>query len=231
MSFTELVGQNICWRAVAPSRPRLWKKGQKFADDQPHMFFVVSGRVRLMALAAEGSEKTLWYLREGCCFNETPSFILLGHENPLVMGDARYYHECVEDSYICSFTGEEVRKIGLQKPELLLNLCHSFSFKVTLLSQQVISLSLESQTTRVCKFLASRIVPGAQPLRARRDISYREMADLLGMHCISLYKVLRQAQSRGLLRFDKSCEDIFILRPEEFFKEAHLAPTAYGQPS
>ena len=111
---------------------------------------------------------------------------------------------------------------------MLLNLCHSFSFKVTLLSQQVVSLSLESQMTRVCKFLASRIVPGSQPLRARRDMSYREMADLLGMHRISLYKILRQAQGRGLLRFDKNSEDVLILQPAEFFKEAHLPPAACG---
>lgn len=192
------------------------------------MFFVVSGRVRLMALAEEGGEKTLWYLRDGCCFNETPLFAINGGMDMRIMGDARFYHECVEDSYLCAFSVEDVLRLGARQPELLLNLCHSFSFKVTLLSQQVVSLSLESQMTRVCKFLASRIVPGSQPLRARRDMSYREMADLLGMHRISLYKILRQAQGRGLLRFDKNSEDVLILQPAEFFKEAHLPPAACG---
>ena len=228
MSFTELVGQNMCWRTVAPARPRLWKKGHKFNDDVPQMFFVVSGRVRLMALAEEGGEKTLWYLRDGCCFNETPLFAINGGMDMRIMGDARFYHECVEDSYLCAFSVEDVLRLGARQPELLLNLCHSFSFKVTLLSQQVVSLSLESQMTRVCKFLASRIVPGSQPLRARRDMSYREMADLLGMHRISLYKILRQAQGRGLLRFDKNSEDVLILQPAEFFKEAHMPPAACG---
>lgn len=228
MSFTELVGQNMCWRTAAPARPRLWKKGHKFNDDVPQMFFVVSGRVRLMALAEEGGEKTLWYLRDGCCFNETPLFAINGGMDMRIMGDARFYHECVEDSYLCAFSVEDVLRLGARQPELLLNLCHSFSFKVTLLSQQVVSLSLESQMTRVCKFLASRIVPGSQPLRARRDMSYREMADLLGMHRISLYKILRQAQGRGLLRFDKNSEDVLILQPAEFFKEAHLPPAACG---
>ena len=122
-----------------------------------------------MALAEEGGEKTLWYLRDGCCFNETPLFAINGGMDMRIMGDARFYHECVEDSYLCAFSVEDVLRLGARQPELLLNLCHSFSFKVTLLSQQVVSLSLESQMTRVCKFLASRIVPGSQPLRARRD--------------------------------------------------------------
>ena len=81
---------------------------------------------------------------------------------------------------------------------------------------------MESQLTRICKFLASRIVPGSEPLRAKRDISYRDMADLLGMHRITLYKVMRQAQERGLFSFDKNSDEIFILKPEEFYKEAQL---------
>lgn len=81
---------------------------------------------------------------------------------------------------------------------------------------------MESHLTRICKFLASRIVPGSEPLRAKRDISYRDMADLLGMHRITLYKVMRQAQERGLFSFDKNSDEIFILKPDEFYKEAHM---------
>lgn len=81
---------------------------------------------------------------------------------------------------------------------------------------------MESHLTRICKFLASRIVPDSEPLRAKRDISYRDMADLLGMHRITLYKVMRQAQERGLFSFDKNSDEIFILKPDEFYKEAHL---------
>ena len=42
------------------------------------------------------------------------------------------------------------------------------------------------------------------------------------MHRITLYKVLRQAQSRGLLSFDKNSDEVFILNPQEFYKEAHM---------
>ncbi|WP_143142612.1 MULTISPECIES: hypothetical protein [Desulfovibrio] len=57
MSFTELVKHNECWRDVVAGRPRQWKKGYKFADDTARMYFLVSGRVRLVALAADGGEK------------------------------------------------------------------------------------------------------------------------------------------------------------------------------
>ena len=222
MSFTELLRQNECWRNVALTKPRLYRKGYKFYDSQPEMYFLVSGRVRLMALAPDGSEKTLWYLGDGSCFNETPMF-LEGEKNiASTQSEVRFFHDCAEDCYICAFTRDDVRRLGTNHPELLLNLCKSYSVKVTLLSKNAVSLSIESQLTRICKFLASRIVPGTEPLRARRDISYRDMADLLGMHRITLYKVMRQAQAHGLFSFDKNSDEIFILKPDEFYREAHM---------
>lgn len=206
---------------MVTGRPRLWKKGYKFADESDKMYFLVSGRVRLIALSSDGGEKTLWYLGDGCCFNEVPLFSSQEEKSLLRLGDIRFYHECTENCYLHTFSLQEVQKFGKEKPDLLLNLCQSYATKVTLLSLQLVSLSLESQLTRVCKYLASRLVPGSAPLRAKRDLSYREMADLLGMHRISLYKVMRQAQDRGLWEFDKNCDEIVILQPSVFFKEAH----------
>ena len=222
VSFTELFRQNECWRSVALTKPRLFRKGHKFYDNQPEMYFLVSGRVRLMALAPDGSEKTLWYLGDGSCFNETP--MLMEDDKHMAFGqnEVRFFHECAEDCYIYTFTRDEVYRLGMEKPELFYNLCKSYSVKVTLLSRNSVSLCIESQLTRICKFLASRIVPGSNPLCAKRDISYREMADLLGMHRITLYKVMRQAQSRGLFSFDKNSDEIFILRQDEFYREARM---------
>jgi len=222
MSFTELLKQNECWRSVATTKPRLFRKGYRFYENLPEMYFLVSGKVRLMAQVPDGNEKTLWYLGDGSCFNETPMFYIANGGMISAGAEVRFCHECAEDCYLCTFTYDDVRRLSMERPELLLNLCCSYSLKVTLLSKNVISLSLESQLTRICKFLASRIVPDSQPLRARRDISYRDMAGLLGMHRITLYKVLRQAQSRGLLSFDKNSDEVFILNPQEFYKEAHM---------
>ena len=76
MSFTELLKQNECWRSVATTKPRLFRKGYRFYEDLPEMYFLVSGKVRLMAQVPDGNEKTLWYLGDGSCFNETPMFYM-----------------------------------------------------------------------------------------------------------------------------------------------------------
>ena len=76
--------------------------------------------------------------------------------------------------------------------------------------------------TRVCKYLASRIVQGSNPLCAHRDMSYREMADLLGMHRTSIHKVMRQWQAEGIWDFDRNSSDVIILQPDAFFEEASM---------
>ena len=45
--------------------------------------------------------------------------------------------------------------------------------------------------------------------------------DARGVHRITLYKAMREAQSRGLLSFDKNSDEIVILQPKTFFYEAH----------
>ena len=97
MSFTELLRQNECWRSVALTKPRLFRKGHKFYDNQPEMYFLVSGRVRLMAQAPDGSEKSLWYLGDGSCFNETPMFMDGDKNIPSGQGEVRFFHDCSED--------------------------------------------------------------------------------------------------------------------------------------
>ena len=224
MSFAELVAQNHCWKNISSEKPRLYTKNSTFEDG--YMYFLVSGKLRLTALSANGGEKIIWYLGEGCCFNEIILFLETSNTAPLASDTANFRYECVDNCYVQRFTPEQVRRLGKSHPELLLNLCQSYSVKVALLAQQVVSLSVESHLTRVCKFLAARIIPGSNPMRARRDLPLFEMADLLGMHRITLYKALRSAQSRGLLTFDKHSDEVVILQPEVFFHEAHVTMPA-----
>lgn len=105
---------------------------------------------------------------------------------------------------------------------MLLNLCHSFSLKVTLLAQNMASFTLETPRQRVYKYLAAHIEPGSNPPRIQRTMPYVEMANLLGMHRISLYKILTAAQKSGILAFDKKKTSITVLQPDAFFRNAGL---------
>lgn len=231
LCFAELTNLNSCWKALAQENLSTYKKGYRFPPHHESMFFILRGRVRLVALTPDGEEKNLWYMREGCFFNETPAFFQGSPDADcpksqviysVFMTTSSFFHECTEDSLLGVTSFTRVKEIGMKHPDMLLNLCHSFSLKVTLLAQSMASFTLETPRQRVYKYLAARIEPGSNPPRIRRTMSYIEMANLLGMHRISLYKILNAAQKSGILAFDKKKTCITVLQPEIFFRNAGL---------
>ena len=165
LSFMELTNLNLCWKELAQENVFTCKKGYRFPSRHDLLYFILRGRVRLAALTPEGEEKNLWYLREGCFFNETPAFlqaapVLQGMPSPcLSQWPLAYpttvsaFHECTETSLLGSLPFERVRKEGLRRPEMLLNLCQSFSLKVGLLAQNMASFTLETPRRRVSNIL------------------------------------------------------------------------------
>ena len=229
--FTELTNLNRCWKDLAQENLSTCKKGYRFPPEHNLMYFILRGRVRLVALTPDGEEKNLWYLREGCFFNETPAFFQGAPDasSPwsqeaysVFMTTSSFFHECTETSLLGALSFARVKEIGLRHPEMLLNLCHSFSLKVTLLAQNMASFTLETPRQRVYKYLAAHIEPGSNPPRIQRTMPYVEMANLLGMHRISLYKILTAAQKSGILAFDKKKTSITVLQPDAFFRNAGL---------
>lgn len=221
--FTELTNLNRCWKELAQENLLTSKKGYRFPPQQDFMYFILRGRIRLVALTPDGEEKNLWYLREGCFFNETPAFFQEASDSAAPQFQAAYsffFHECTESSLLGALSFSRVKEIGMRHPEMLLNLCHSFSLKVSLLAQNMASFTLETPRQRVYRYLAARIEPGSNPPRIQRTMPYIEIANLLGMHRISLYKILNAAQKSGILAFDKKKTSITILQPEIFFRNA-----------
>ena len=227
-SFTELTNLNLCWKELAQENVFTCKKGYRFPAQHGSIYFILRGRVRLAALTPDGEEKNLWYLREGCFFNETPAFLeglsdafmYRPREADAVPPAVSSFHECTEASLLGTLSFARVRQVGLCRPEMLLNLCHSFSLKVSLLAQNMASFTLETPKRRVYKYLATRIEPGSNPPRIQRTMSYIELANLLGMHRISLYKILNAARKGGILAFDKKDNAVIVLQPDIFFRNA-----------
>jgi CRP-like cAMP-binding protein len=99
---------------------------------------------------------------------------------------------------------------------LLLNLLTSMSRTLRILAYHASSLYLDDGLVRICRFLSQRLVPDSNPLTAKFGISRQEMANLLGMHRVSLHRVLREQKERGLFG-SISEKSITILRPHEFY--------------
>ena len=208
LAFEEMRELNTPWRAVLHMGVRqLVPKGQQVLPGT-HLYFLEQGRVRLTMQSLDGMEKILWYVCEDCIFGETPFFEQKPNEG---------YFISTKDSVIYAFTEQHIKVILSDFPDLLLNLVNSMAYKMRVFSHQAASMYLDSVLVRTCKFLAQRIVPGSDPLTADVGISRQEMASLLGVHRISLYKILRQQEENGLLGPFEN-RRVAILRPNDFFQ-------------
>lgn len=217
IGYTEICDLNTAWREVLHlAVRRKYCKGAQIVHEEKALFFLDKGRVRLTHHTHDGQEKILWYIGAGCMFGETPFF------DPLP-ASGESVHECTISSDIYVFSRDCVyEEIVKTRPDLMLNLFPSFARKVRLLSNQASSLSVDDVLIRLCKFLGQRIVPGSNPLRVRPGISRQEMASLLGVHRITLYKVLKQQEESGLFGPGLHDQQSFtVLQPERFFALAN----------
>ena len=208
LAFEEMRELNEPWRRVLHVGMRQQiPKGQQVPLGS-YLYFLEQGGVRLTMQSLDGVEKILWYVREGCIFGETPYFEQQTSEG---------YFVCTEDSVIYAFSEGHLKVVRSEYPDLLLNLIRSMAYKMRVFSHQAASMYLDSVLVRTCKFLAQRIVPGSNPLTAEVGISRQDMASLLGVHRISLYKILRQQEEAGLLGPFEN-RRVTILRPDDFFR-------------
>jgi CRP-like cAMP-binding protein len=210
LAFRDVKDINAPWRSVLSlARQSRRAKGAQVQQGK-ELLFLERGKLRLTYQNQDGAEKILWYIREGCLFGEAPFFDPMPNEG---------FFTCVTDCLIYTFSAQAVAQISKERPDLLLNLLQSMSRKLRIMSYHASTLYLDDMLVRICKFLAQRLVPDSNPLTAKIGISRQEMASLLGMHRISLYRVLRQQEEYGLFGPIKG-NTMTILRPHEFYKLA-----------
>jgi CRP-like cAMP-binding protein len=198
---------NSSWRSVLPlAKHNRLTKGE-YVQMGKDLLFLERGSVRLAHQNIEGTEKVLWYIREGCIFGEAAFFDSVPDET---------YCICATACSVYAFSPANVKRISVERPELLLNLFQSMGRKLNMMCCQASSLYLDSVLVRVCKFLSPRIVLGSSPLTANINMPQQEMASLLGVHRISLYRVLRQQEERGLFGPMRN-NSITILQPNDFY--------------
>ena len=210
LAFGVIKDTNACWRSVLHlSRQFKLAKGAEVQQGKD-LLFLESGRVYLKFQNLEGVEKILWYVQDGCIFAETPFFDRIANEGVLI---------CATDCVIYAFSTRAIDQISKERPDLLLDLLKSLSRTIRILSYHASSMCLDDTLVRICRCLSQRLVPDSSPLTAKIGVSRQEMANLLGIHRISLYRVLREQQERGLFGSIRG-KCITILRPHEFYELA-----------
>ncbi|NCC76464.1 MAG: Crp/Fnr family transcriptional regulator [Clostridia bacterium] len=214
LEFSRIPPEAQCWRTVLSQGRRMkFLKGARIspqATNGSSLFFLDSGEIWLTRSTLDGREKIIWRIGSDSLFGETPFFDELPARSAMV---------AAMNSTVYAFTRKCVlEEILPRHPDLMAALFRTLAIKVRVLINQAVSLSLDELPLRICKYLQLRqevVTYKDGPLVVRPGLNQQELANLLGVHRVTLNKALRELEKAGILG-PYSRDEIYILDRPRF---------------
>jgi len=214
LEFSRIPPEAECWRKVLSQGRRMkFLKGAHISPkmtDGVFLFFLDSGEVWLTRSTLEGREKIIWRIGPDSLFGETPFFDDLPARSAIV---------AAMDCTVYAFSRKCVlNEILPQNPELTSALFRTLAIKVRVLINQAVCLSLDDLPSRICKYLNLRReaqILKDGPLVVCPVLNQQELANLLGVHRVTLNKSLRELEKAGILG-PYSRDEVYILDRDRF---------------
>jgi len=214
LEFSRIHPEAEPWRRVLGLGKRMkFPKGatiQYSENAGEYLYFLDKGEVRLIRTSLDGREKILWAIGEGSLIGETPFFDELPSHS---------CHVAATDCILYAFARKCVlEKILPNEPDLAMCIFRSLASKVRVLSNQSVCLCLDDLASRICKFLHLRQAnhPSEEnPSFVSPGLNQQELANFLGVHRVTLNKVLRELEKAQVLS-PYSRDEVYILDKERF---------------
>lgn len=175
---------------------RIFRQGQVIfseGDEGNGFYVVISGRVKIFKLSAEGKEQILHIFGPGEPFGEVPVFA--GEHFPA-------HAEAIEESRILFFPRNAFVDLIRKDPSLALNMLAVLSRRLRRFTMLIEDLSLKEVPGRLAAYLLylSERKDGADDLVL--DISKGQLASLLGTIPETLSRILAKMTGEELIRSD-----------------------------
>jgi len=175
---------------------QVFRKGETIfseGEDGNGFFVVISGRVKIFKLSAEGKEQILHFFDAGEPFGEVPVFA--GQHFPA-------HAEAMEESRIFFFPRKSFVELIKRNPSLALNMLAVLSRRLRRFTALIDDLSLKEVPGRLAVYLLylSDQKKGAKNLDL--TITKAQLAGLLGTIPETLSRILGKLSSQGLIETD-----------------------------
>ncbi|WP_051307081.1 Crp/Fnr family transcriptional regulator [Desulfomicrobium escambiense] len=214
LEFSRIPSVAECWRKVLSQGRRMkFAKGTHVSphgSDAGSLYYLERGEIWLLRTTMDGREKIIWAIGPDSLFGETPFFDELPARSAMV---------AAEDCTVYAFARQCVlSQILPAHPDLMLALFRSLALKVRVLSNQAVSLSLDDLPSRICKYLHLRQpadAPAKGPLVVSPGLNQQDLANLLGVHRVTLNKSLRELEKSGVLG-PYSRNEVYVLDRKRF---------------
>ncbi|MCR6544924.1 Crp/Fnr family transcriptional regulator [Dehalobacterium formicoaceticum] len=196
---------NTPWEEILDlGRKRHYKKnsiilgqGQTVSE----LCYLHTGEIKLSSTSASGNEKPIWYIKAGNVFGEVPFF---DH------GIMNSYFICTEDCSVYFFSKEVLMETIFPKyPHIVMNIFETMAKKLRLMSSQINDLSLNPPKLRVYKMIYASLSHNETA-----HISQQELADLLGMHRITLNRIISDLKNDGIIQKNENEKRFSLCDPK-----------------
>lgn len=171
-------------------------------DECRALFYVLSGRIKIVKISADGREQILRIMEAGETFNEVPIFD--GGPNPSSA-------QALEDSVLLSVSRESMQELVACYPAVAAAIIRTFAEKLRYLTRMVEDFSFRSVTARLAKHLLEAASPGLADSSGPR-LTQQDMAAMVGTAREVVSRALKNLEAKGAIRIDRN--RILITNPE-----------------
>jgi CRP/FNR family cyclic AMP-dependent transcriptional regulator len=199
-SFLDAIADGERRRLLGAARRQHYELGETIlieGESSDEMLVVLTGRVKISRVSAEGREQVLRYVPAGGSFNEVPVFD--GGPNPASATAA-------EPSDLLVISREQIQALMKANPEIAEVIIQSLASRLRHLVELVEDLSFRQVTPRVARVLLQSVAPhpgvGAGFDGSRR-FSQRELAEMVGTSREVVARALRTLEDAGAIAIER----------------------------
>ena len=158
------------------------------------LHYLSRGRIKLCRLTADGQEKILFYVEPDNLFGEVPFWSGQPMDSTFI---------AVEHCHVYTFTRQTIKEdIMGRYPELIVNLLEGMANKMHIISGQACNAaSLLNRVSKMLVWVAERDPVAHKESKnfAVKGVSQQELANILGVHRVTLNHVIGQLRQQGVI--------------------------------
>ncbi|MBK1654502.1 Crp/Fnr family transcriptional regulator [Allochromatium vinosum] len=161
-------------------------------DSATRFYLLLSGRMRLFRLSPEGAEKVIEIVSPGQTFAEALMFL-----------NAPRYPVCsaaLADSELIAIDSSDFAAMLRESVDTCFVLLGALSQRLRGLIGEIDDLTLHTATSRVARYLASRLPAGAQSLEL--DVRKAVLASRLSVQPETFSRVIKSLSEQGIIRVE-----------------------------
>lgn len=188
-------------------------------DDPQHSFYYLEqGRITILHGAANGRTQNMLYVQPGTLINVAHA---LGSALTSFLDSGCQFY-CLADVTLWKFPGSLLhdREFIRTHPELIDNLMTSMGLKLLLMHNTLSNSGTGSALTKICRFCLNMAQAHGDALELVPNISQSELANLLGIHRISLLRAIQKLKAEGVLT--ELTKDSLIISDLEKLRELSM---------